>query len=108
MGVDQPIELLVPHKRGQMYAVAATYIADLTQDGENTPRRLTPSERGQVQTASRLLSDAMIGLPIDEIEVHEATELLHRLSVETKGEPHFRLEDGRIVSGAHVNFRPRM
>lgn len=108
MGADQPVELLVPHRRGQMYAVPATYIADLTQDGEGTPRRLTASERLQVQTASRMLTDAMIGLPVDEIEVHEATELLHRLSVETEGEPHFRLDDGRIVSGSQVNFRPRI
>ncbi len=108
MGADQPVELLVPHRRGQMYVIAATYIADLTRDGESSPRRLTPSERHQVGLASRLLSDAMIGLPVDEVEAGEATELLHRLSMETEGEPHFRLEDGRIISGAHVNFRPRM
>ena len=108
MGIDQPVELLISRRRGEMYAIPATYLADLTQDGESTPRRLSPSERLQVQAASRLISDALIGLPIDEIEVHEATELLHRLAVETEGEPHFRLDDGRIVSGAHVNFRPRM
>ena len=108
MGADQAVDLLIPHRRGQMYAVAATYVADLTQDGERTPRRLTPSERRQVLMSSRLLADAMIGRPVDEIDVREATELLHRLSIETEGEPHFRLDDGRVVSGAHVNFRPRL
>ena len=61
------------------------------------PGWLSADERAAAERAGRLLSDAIMGRPVDELEVQNAIELLHRLARDSEGEPRFQLEDGRLV-----------
>jgi hypothetical protein len=101
----QPIELLVTRGR-TTYAVEATYEGDFVPGTEEPPRPLTEAERAQVTAASRLLADALAGVPVeDELKLNDAIELLHRVSALTEGTPVFRLEDGRKVQGERLSYR---
>ncbi len=105
MPADQPVELLVSRGRTS-YAVEATYEGDVIPGTGEPPRRLTPAEREQVRRASRMLADAVAGVPVeDELRLNDALELLHRLSALTEGVPRFRLADGRMVEGERLAYR---
>lgn len=106
MPAGQKVELLVSRRRGgAVVAVPAWYDGDVARAGGGPTRRLTEPERVAVVAASRMLSDAFAGIPIDEIELQSAVELLHRLAGETEGEPSFRLADGRTIGGDEITFR---
>ena len=102
MPAGQPVELIVGRRRGQSIALPAVYV----DDGD--ARRLTAAERAQVGRAGKLLADAIGGVPVDELELQNAVDLLHRLSRESEGEPRFRLADGRELAGDGVAYRARL
>jgi hypothetical protein len=108
MPAGQPVELLVGGRRNATYAVPARYVGNFAPGLEAPPRRLTADERAAAARAGRLLSDAIMGRPVDELEVQNAIELLHRLAAQSEGEPRFQLEDGRLVAGAEVTYRARL
>jgi len=108
MPAGQPVELLVGGRRNATYAVPARYVGNFVPGRDAAPRRLTAEERASAEQAGRLLSDAITGRPVDEIEVQNAIELLHRLARQSDGEPRFQLEDGRLVGGAEVAYRARL
>jgi hypothetical protein len=105
MPADQRVELLVGGRRNARYAVSARYVGHLAPGGTRPPRRLTPEEREAVARAGRTLADGITGVTVDELEMQNAVELLHRLSRETEGEPHFVLDDGRMVASDEVAYR---
>jgi hypothetical protein len=98
MPAGQAIELLVG-RRGATYGVPAVY------DGDTPGRRLTEDERLAVARAATMLADAIGGETADELELNNALELLHRLSLEVEGAPRFRLSNGQVVSGSDVAYR---
>jgi hypothetical protein len=108
MPAGQPVELLVGGRRNATYAVPARYVGNFAPGRETQPRRLTDDERAAAARAGRMLADAIMGQPVDEIEAQNAVELLHRLSRDVEGEPRFQLEDGRLVAGAELSYRARL
>jgi hypothetical protein len=108
MPAGQPVELLVGGRRNATYAVSARYVGNFARGLDAPPRRLTAEERAAAERAGRMLSEAIAGRPVDELEVQNAIELLHRLAREAEGEPRFELEDGRLVAGAEVAYRARL
>lgn len=101
MPAGQAVELLVG-RRGATYGVPAVY------DGDAPGRRLTDDERLAVIRASAMLADAIGGQTVDELELNNALELLHRLSLEVEGVPRFRLSSGQSVSGNDVVYRAKL
>jgi hypothetical protein len=108
MPAGQPVELLVGGRRNATYALPARYVGNFASGLDAPPRRLTAEERAAAERAGRLLSDAIMGRPVDELEVQNAIELLHRLSGQSEGEPRFQLDDGRLVAGAEMAYRARL
>ena len=101
MPVGQAVEVLIG-RRGVTYGVPAVY------DGDAPGRRLTEEERAQVARAAALLADAIGGEPVGELELNDAVELLHRLSLEVEGAPRFRLANGQVVSGRDAAYRAKL
>ena len=108
MPAGQPVELLVGGRRNNTYALPARYVGNFAGGLDAPPRRLTAEERAAAEPAGRMLSDAIAGRPVDELELQSALELLHRLAGESEGEPRFQLEDGRLVAGAELVYRARL
>ena len=108
MPAGQPVELLVGGRRNTTYAVPARYAGNFAPGLDGPPRRLTDEERAAVARAGRLVGDAIMGRPVDELELQDAAELLHRLAGATEGEPRFQLEDGRLIAGAELAYRARL
>jgi hypothetical protein len=108
MPAGQPVELLVGGRRNATYAVPARYVGNFAPGRDAPPRRLRADERAAAEQAGRLLTDAIMGRPVDELEVQNAIELLHRLARESEGEPRFELADGRLVAGADAAYRARL
>jgi len=105
MPADQPVELLVGRRREGTLAFPARYLGNYARGRDVPPRRLREEERAAIARASALLTDAILGIPVDETEVQSGVELLHRLSLETQGEPRFQLPDGRLVAGTDLAYR---
>jgi hypothetical protein len=105
MPLGQPVELLVSRRRDVTYAVPARYEGDFVPGTSEAPRRLTDEERARVQRAGRMVADALAGAQVDELQLNDAVELLHRMAALAEGEPRFRLADGRVVSGERLAYR---
>ncbi|HZQ99209.1 MAG TPA: hypothetical protein VFC93_10370 [Chloroflexota bacterium] len=105
MPLGQPVELLVSRRRDATYAVPAAYEGDFIPGTSEPPRRLTDEERARAQRAGQLVADALAGVQVDELQLNDAVELLHRLAGLSEGEPRFRLRDGRVVSGERLAYR---
>ena len=105
MPMGQRVELLVGGRRNATYAVPARYAGNFARGLEAPPRRLTEEERAAATRAGQLLSDAILGVPVDDVELNDAVELLHRLSLASEGEPRFQLDDGRLIAGENVAYR---
>jgi hypothetical protein len=69
---------------------------------------MTDEERAAAERAGRMVADAICGQPVDELEVQNAIELLHRLAREAEGDPRFELEDGRLVASPDLSYRARL
>ena len=108
MPAGQPVELLVGGRRNATYALPARYAGNFAPGLDAPPRRLTAEERAAAARAGRMLSDAIAGRPVDELELQDAVELLHRLARAAEGEPRFELEDGRLVGGGELSYRARL
>ena len=105
MPAGQRVELLIGNRRNSVYAVPARYIGHFARQTDAPPRRLTAADRAAAQRAGYLLADAIGGVPVDDVALHDAAELLRRLARESEGEPRFQLEDGRVIGGDEVTFR---
>lgn len=105
MPAGQRVELLIGRRSNRVVAVPAQYVQNVARGRPVGERTLTAAERAAVAQAGRRLADAIGGIPVDDLELSDAVELLHRLSVETEGQPRFRLADGRLVEDADVSYR---
>jgi hypothetical protein len=108
MPAGQAVELLVGGRRNSTYALPARYVGNFAPGRDAPPRRLSAQEREAAGRAGQLLSDALMGVPVDELEAQNAVELLHRLAGDAEGEPRFQLEDGRLVASRDVSYRARL
>lgn len=106
MPPDQTVEILVARRRGgPATQLPATYEGDYARGSDAPPRRLTDAEREAIARAGRLITDAFVGAPVDDLELNDAVELLHRLAGEVEGEPRFRLSSGQVIRGHELPYR---
>jgi hypothetical protein len=105
MPAGQRVELLIGRRSRGMVAVPATYVQHVVRGRPAGERRLGDAERRQVAGAAKLLADAIGGVPVDDLELNNAVELLHRLALETEGTPRFRLADNRLVEDDDLSYR---